>query len=179
MHAQTLVIWIALAVAAGIPLLVWRQRRDMLGGLRAFLDARGFIERERSPVAALLAANPPDGFRFAAAYAGFAQNVPMTLLILRRTEAVVVQGMMMHNQTIYIGAHVPASAADVVLAADWQRKAQSAREHVVHASQPAEGGVLIVWKGAPSRANAEAHFAALAGTARRRGRYLAVPAHDS
>ena len=178
MHAQTLVMWIALAVAIGIPLTMWRRRRNLLGGLHAFLAARGFVERDTSPVAALAAANPPDGFHFSAAYDGFAQNVPMTLLILRRTEAVVVQGMPMQNQTIYLGAHLPAPAVDDSFIADWRRKAQTGREHVVHASQPAEGGALIVWKGAPSRANAEAHVAALAGTVRRASRDLAIAAHD-
>lgn len=179
MHAQTLVMWIALAVAIGIPLAMWRRRRDVLGSLHAFLAARGFVERNASPVAALAAANPPDGFHFSAAYAGFAQNVPMTLLILRRTEAVVVQGMLMQNQTIYLGAHLPAGAVDDVFIDEWQRKAKAGRDHVVHVSQPAEGGVLIVWKGAPSRANAEAHVAALAGTVRRASRALPIAAHDS
>jgi len=179
MHAQSLVMWIALAVAIGIPWYMWRRRRDMLGGLNAFLAARGFVERDVSPVAALATTNPPDGFHFSAAFAGFAQNVPMTLLILRRTEAVVVQGMLMQNQTIYIGAHLPAGAVDDIFFDEWRRKAKAAREHVVHVSQPAEGGVLIVWKGAPSRANAEAHVAALAGTVRRASRILPLPAHDS
>jgi hypothetical protein len=179
MHAHTLVMWIALAAAIGIPLYMWRRRRDVLGGLHAFLSARGFVERNASPVAALTAANPPDGFHFSAAYAGFAQNVPVTLLILRRTEAVVVQGMLMQNQTIYLGAHLPAGVADEAFVADWRRKAQTGREHVVHASQPAEGGALIVWKGAPSRANAEAHVAALAGKVRGASRDLALAAHDS
>ena len=179
MHAQTLVMWIALAAAVGIPLYAWRRRRDTLGGLRAFLDARGFVERDTSPVAALAAADPPDGFHFSAAYTGSAQGVPMTLLILRRTEAVVVQGMLMQNQTIYIGAWLTTGVADAAFVAEWRRKAQAGRDHVVHASQPAEGGALIVWKGAPSRANAEAHVAALAGTIRRASRDLSLAAHDS
>ena len=179
MHAQTSVMWIALAVAIGIPFYMWRRRRDALGSLHAFLCARSFVERDTSPVAALAAANPPDGFHFLAAYAGFAQNVPMTLLILRRTEAIVVQGMLMQNQTIYIGAHLPARIVDDVFLADWRRKAQTGRDHVVHVSQPIEGGALVVWKGTPSRANAEAHVAALAGAVRRASRELALAAHDS
>jgi len=179
MHAQTLVMWIALAVAIGIPLYMWRRRRDVLGGLHAFLAARGFVQRDSSPVAALAAANPPDGFHFSAAYAGSVQGVPMTLLILRRTEAVVVQGMLMQNQTIYLGAHLPQNVVDDSLVVDWRRKAQAGREHVVHASLPTEGGALIVWKGTPSRANAEAHVAALAGAVRRSSRDLATAAHDS
>ena len=179
MHAQTLVMWIALAVAIGIPLSMWRRRRNVLGGLHTFLATRGFVERNTSPVAALAAANPPDGFHFSAAYAGFAQNVPMTLLILRRTEAVVVQDMLMQNQTIYIGAHLPAGAVDDAFVVEWRRRASAGRDHVVHVSQPAEGGVLIVWKGAPSRANAEAHVAALAGTVRHTSRIVAIAAHDS
>jgi hypothetical protein len=177
MHAQTLVMWIALAVAVGIPLYVWRRRRDVLGGLRVFLDVRGFVERDASPVASLTTVNPPDGFHFTAAYSGSAQGVPMTLLMLRRTEAIIVQGMLMQNQTIYIGAHLPVAGETFI--AEWRRKAQARRDNVVHMSQPIEGGVLIVWQGAPSRTNAEAHVAALAGAARGASRQTAAAIHDS
>ena len=166
MHMQTPVMWMALTAAVGIPLYIWRRRRNVLGGLHAYLAERGFSERNASPVAALAATNPSDGFHFSAAYSGNVQGVPMTLLMLRRTEAVVVQGMSMPNQTIYIGAHLSPTAISAGFLAEWQSKAQAGRDHVVHVSQPAEGGVLIVWKGAPSRANVEAHVAALVGSVR-------------
>ncbi len=183
MHMQTLVMWIALAVTVGIPLYMWRRRRNVMQGLQAFLVERRFMERETSPVAALAAPNPPDGFHFSAAYYGTVQDVAMTLLLLRRTEAVVVQGTSVQNRTLYIGAYVPANAVNADILAEWQRKARAKRDHVVHVSQPAEGGGLIVWKGTPSRANVEAHVAALVGNIRHtfagQPSALARPAHDS
>ena len=182
MHMQSLVMWIALAVTAGIPLLMWRRRRNVMGGLQAFLVERRFMERETSPVAALSGANPPDGFHFSAAYYGTVQDVPMTLLLLRRAETVVVQGASVQNRTIYVGAYLPAGAVNGDVVGEWQRKARAQRDHVVHASQPAEGGILIVWKGTPSRANVQAHVAALVGTVRHtftgQPGALAHPAHD-
>jgi hypothetical protein len=161
-------MWIALAVSVGIPLYAWRRRRHVMSGLHTFLVERHFMERESSPIAVLAAPNPPDGFHFSAAYGGTVDGVPLMLLLLRRSEAVLVQGMSMQNQTTYVGAYLPPGAASADAVADWQRKAQKQREHVVHVSQPAEGGLLIVWKGAPSRGNVEAHVAALLGTLRYR-----------
>lgn len=164
MHMQTTVMWTALAIAIGIPLYMLRRRRDILRGLHAFLAARSFTARDTSPIAALAAKDPPDGFHFSAAYAGAAQGVSMTLLILKRTEAVIAQGISMQNQTIYIGIHVPTIGPRFV--ADWQRKLQARQDNVVHVSQPAECGALVVWNGAPSRANVESHVAAIAASAR-------------
>jgi hypothetical protein len=178
MHMQTLVMWIALAITFAIPLYMWRRRRDILGGLQAFVGARGFVKRDISPVAALALPNPPDGFHFSAGYAGSEQGVPLTLLILKRSEAVNVQGVSMQNQTIYIGVHVPQGSIGNAFVADWQRKAQNRRDYVVHVSQPAEGGVLIVWKGSPSRANVQARLAAVAATVQGH-RGDATAAHDS
>lgn len=182
MHMQTLVMWVALAIAIGIPLLMWRRRRNVMDGLQVFLVERRFMERETSPVAALSAPNPPDGFHFSAAYYGTVGSAPVTLLLLRRNEAIVVQGVSTQNRTVYVGAYLQAGAVNEEFIADWQRKAKARRDNVVHVSQPAEGGVLIVWKGAPSRANVEAHVAALLGNVRHgtasHNDVLAHSAHD-
>lgn len=164
MHMQSFVMWFALAIAIGIPVFLFRRGRNLMRGLNAYLAERGFTARDTSPIAALTTKNPPDGFYFSAAYAGTAQNVAMTVLILRRSESVVSQGVSMQTQTIYIGVHVPTIGPRFV--ADWQRKAQAKQENVVHVSEPAEGGALVVWKGAPSRANVESHVAAVAASAR-------------
>ncbi len=164
MHMQSLVMWICLAIGIGIPFFLFQRRRAMERGLRAFLAARKFSTRAASPIAALADKNPPDGFHFSAAYDGVVDGAPMSLLMLRRTETFVSQGITRQNQTIYVGVYV--ASADPANVAHWQRKAQARQDQVVHVSQPGEGGLLVVWKGAPSRANVEAHLAAIAGSMR-------------
>jgi hypothetical protein len=164
MHMQSLVMWGALAVTIGIPVYRWRRRRNVLSGFQALLAEKGFAARAASPVAALSEKNPPDGFHFSAAYDGSINGVTTTLLLLKRTEAVVVQGTSIQNQTIYIGAYVRGSTVNDDFLGEWRRRLQGKRDDIVHVSQPAEGGALLVWKGTPSRAHVQAHLMNLAGT---------------
>jgi len=170
MHMQSLVMWGALAVTVGIPAYLWRRRRNMLGGFQTLLAEKGFVARNNSPIAALSDKNPPDGFHFSSAYDGAVGGATTTLLLLKRTEAVVVQGTSMQNQTLYVGAYVHGSAAGDNFFAEWRRRLQAKRDDIVHVSQPAEGGALLVWKGSPSRAHVQSHLMNLAGTLAQRPR---------
>jgi hypothetical protein len=125
-------------------------------------------------VAAFSEPDPPEGLHFSSAYDGqLRPGVPMTLLLLRRTEAVFVQGMSVQNATLYVGAYLPAQAnLDASFLKDWQDKMQRKQGHVVYAALTIDSGFVIVWKGTPSRKNVEARLAELAQslpTNRRRG----------
>ena len=137
----------------------------MMSGFQALLAEKGFTARAHSPVAALSDKNPPDGFHFSAAYDGAVSGVATTLLLLKRTEAVVVQGTSVQNQTLYVGAHVRGSARQRQTSSpNGGARLQAKRDDIVHVSQPAEGGALLVWKGSPSRAHVQSHLMSLAGT---------------
>ncbi len=164
MHMQSLVMWGALAVTIAIPAYMWRRRRNVLSGFQALLAEKGFAARASSPIAALTEKNPPDGFHFSAAYDGAVSGAATTLLLLKRSEAVVVQGTSIQNQTLYVGAHVRGPAVSDNFIAEWRRRLQAKRDDIVHVSQPPEGGALLVWKGSPSRAHVQSHLMGLTGT---------------
>lgn len=160
MHSQNLIMMAALAVALGIPFYALRRKRAVFAGLNAFVAERKFVTRSNSPVAAFSEKNPPGGLYFSSGYDGeIRPNVPITLMLLRRTEAVSVSGSMVQNQTLYVGVYLRAdeNSADRLLKAA-QEKSTS---NVVYADRVREGGIAIVWRGAPSRQNIEAHLAAL------------------
>ena len=163
MHGNQLVMWVALAVAVGIPILILRRKRRVLSGFDEFIAEKRFVARASSPVAAFVQANPPEGMHFFKAYDGkLRPGVAMSLLMLRRSESVIVNGVSVPNQTIYVGAYLP-SQTPITSAFQklWMDNAAGKRDDVVYAAPTAEGGFVIVWKGAPSRANVESRLAAV------------------
>ena len=91
----------------------------------------------------------------------------MTLLLLRRTEAVMVQGVAVQNMTLYVGAYLPAQAnLDPNFLRTWQDKAERGQEHVIYAERTVDNGVVVAWRGTPSRKNVEARLAELAQSLR-------------
>jgi hypothetical protein len=164
MHGNQLVMWVALAVAVGIPVLILRRKRKVLTGFDDLVAERNFVARTSSPVAAFAQANPPDGMHFSKAYDGALRpGVAMSLLMLRRSESIIINGVSVPNQTIYVGIYVPAQPpVTPAFQKTWTDNATGKRADVVYAAPAAEGGFVIVWKGAPSRANVEARLNAVA-----------------
>ena len=162
-HGNELVMYAALGVAVAIPLFMWRRKRAVLGGLDDFAKERRMTPRTTSPVAAFSDPNPPEGMHFSSAYDGqLSPGVPMTLLLLRRMESVIVQGVSVQNATLYVGAYLPAQAdfnANFLRA--WQDKALHKRDHVAYATRTADSGFVVVWQGTPARKNVEARLAEL------------------
>ena len=157
-------MYVALGVAVAIPLYMWRRKRNVLAGFDALVTQRAMKPRTTSPVAAFSEPDPPEGLHFSSAYDGqLRPGVPMTLLLLRRTEAVFVQGVSVQNATLYVGAYLPAQAnLDASFLRDWQDKTQRKQGHVVYAARTIDSGFVVVWKGTPSRQNVEARLAELA-----------------
>jgi hypothetical protein len=162
------VMYIALGVAVAVPLYMWRRKRNVLGGFEQWVKQRAMRPRTTSPVAAFSEPNPPEGLHFSSAYDGqLRSGVPMTLLLLRRTEAVIVQGVSVQNATLYVGAYLPAQASlDANVLRTWQDKAKRRQDHVVYADRTIDSGFVVVWKGTPSRKNVEARLADLAQSLR-------------
>ncbi len=158
-----LVMWIALAVAIAIPFYMWRRTRSVFRGLQEFVAAQQLTPRSNSPVAAFSAPNPPEGMHFSSAYDGpLRPGTAMTLMLLRRTEAVMVRGVSVQNATLYVGVYLPPTVAlDAGWLKGWQDKAPRKQGYVVYAARAAEGGVVIVWQGTPSRQNIEARLSEL------------------
>ena len=163
MHGNQIVMWAALAVVVGIPVFVLRRKRKVLSGFDDLIGERKFVARATSPVAAFVQVNPPEGMHFSKAYDGqLRPGVPMSLLMLKRSEAVMVNGASVANQTIYIGAYLPAqTAVSPEFQKLWGENAERKRADTVYAAPAAEGGFVIIWKGTPSRANVEARLAAV------------------
>jgi hypothetical protein len=161
-------MYVALGVAVAIPLYMWRRKRNVLGGFEQWVKQRRMTARTTSPVPAFSGPNPPEGLHFSSAYDGqLRPGVPMTLLLLRRTEAVIVQGVSVQNATLYVGAYLPAQASlDANFLRTWQDKAKRRQDHVVYADRTVDSGFVVVWKGSPSRKNVEARFAELAQSLR-------------
>jgi hypothetical protein len=161
MHGNQLVMWVALAVAVAIPVFLLRRKRKIMSGFDAFIAEKKFVTRTSSPVAAFSQANPPEGLHFSKAYDGLLRaGVSMSLLLLRRTESVIVNGVSVPNQTIYVGAYLPAPVA-ATFQKVWTANAAGKRGDVVYAAPVPEGGFVIVWNGAPSRANVESRLEAI------------------
>lgn len=158
------VMYVALGIAIGIPLYLWRQKRNVLSGFDAFVKQRRMTPRTTSPVAVFTDANPPKGLQFSSAYDGqLRPGVPMTLLLLRRMESVIVQGVSIQNPTLYVGAYLPAQADfDANFLRVWEDKAQRRLDHVAYAARSVDSGFVVVWQGAPARKNVEARLAELA-----------------
>jgi hypothetical protein len=163
-----LVMYVALGVAVAVPLYMWRRKSNVLGGFDTFVKQRGMKPRTTSPVAAFSAPDAPDGLHFSSAFDGqLRPGVPMTLLLLRRTEAIIVQGVSVQNATLYVGVYLPAQASiDANFLRAWQEKAKRRQEHVVYADRTVDNGFVVVWKGTPSRKNVESRLAELAQSLR-------------
>jgi hypothetical protein len=163
-----LVMYVALGVAVAVPLYMWRRKRNVLSGFDALVKERGMKPRTTSPVVAFSAPDAPEGLHFSSAYDGqLRPGVPMTLLLLRRTEAVMVQGVAVQNMTLYVGAYLPAQAnLDPNFLRAWQDKAERGQEHVIYAERTVDNGVVVAWRGTPSRKNVEARLAELAQSLR-------------
>jgi hypothetical protein len=140
-----------------------RRKRNVLGGFDAFVKQNRFTPRTTSPVAAFSESNPPEGLHFSSGYDGqMRPGVPMTLLLLRRMEAVVVQGVSIQNATLYLGAYLPdVGKFGADFTKSWCDTAQRKQGHVVYAAPAREGGFIVVWKGVPSRQNVEARLTEL------------------
>ena len=163
-HAgNNLVLLIALGAAIGIPFYMLRRKRKVLGGFDAFVKQHKFTPRSHSPVAAFSESNPPEGLHFSSGYDGqLRPGVSMTLLLLRRMEAVAVQGVSIQNATLYFGVYLPDAAKfGPDFAKNWRDAAQRKQGNGVYAAPAREGGFIVVWKGAPSRQNVEARLAEL------------------
>ena len=162
-HGNELVMYAALGVAVAIPLFMWRRKRSVLSGFDAFVKQRRMAPRTTCPVAAFVESNPPEGMHFSSAYDGqLCPGVPMTLLLLRRMESVIVQGVSVQNATLYVGAYLPAPAdIDANFLRTWQDKAQRKRDHVAYAARTVDSGFVVVWQGTPTRNHVEARLAEL------------------
>jgi hypothetical protein len=158
------VMFVALGIAIGIPFYLWRQKRNLLSEFDAFVKQRRMTPRTTSPVAVFTDANPPKGLQFSSAYDGqLRPGVPMTLLLLRRMESVIVQGVSIQNPTLYVGAYLPAQADfDANFLRIWDDKAQRRLDHVAYAARTVDSGFVAVWQGTPSRKNVEERLAELA-----------------
>ena len=158
-----LVMWIALAITIAIPFYMWRRSRGVFQGLNEFIAAQRMTPLGTSPVAAFTQPNPPESLHFSTAYSGeLRPGTPLNLLLLKRTEAVIVRGVSVQNQTIYVGAYLPPQVKlDAAWLAGWQQRVPRKQDRVIYAARAAEGGVVIVWQGAPSRQNIETHLGAL------------------
>jgi len=158
------VMWIALAVTVATPLYFWRRSRDIFSGFDQLVAQRGFVARKDAPVAVFAGKDPPMGLRAYAAFDGpLRPGTNGSLVLFRRTESVLVNNLTVQTPTIYVGAYVP----PVVSVTDswrksWEERALRNKDDVVYAAKVAEGGFVIVWKGAPSHKNVAAHLDALA-----------------
>lgn len=166
MNRMHLVMWVALAAAIVIPVYFMRRTREVFAGFNQLVAERHLTARADSPVGAFAAKNPPLGLHSYAAYDGqLRPQVPMSLLLLKRTESVVMNGVPMQTSTIYVGAYLPpAIKLDDGWVKAWQDKAARQQGGVVYAARAAEGGVVIVWQGAPSRDNVATRLGDLGGS---------------
>jgi hypothetical protein len=162
-HGNELVMYAALGVAVAIPLYMWRRKRNVLSGFDELVKQRRMVPRTTCPVAAFSEPNPPDGMHFSSAYDGqLRSGVPMTLLLLRRMESVIVQGVSVQNATLYVAAYLPAQADfDANFLKSWQDKALRKLDHVAYAARTVDSGFVVVWQGTPSRQNVEARLGEL------------------
>jgi hypothetical protein len=162
-HGNDLVMYAALGVAVAIPLFMWRRKRNVLSGFDEFVKQRRMVPRATCPVTAFSEPKPLEGFHFSSAYDGqLRSGVPMTLLLLRRMESVIVQGVSVQNAMLYVGAYLPAPADfDANFLRTWQDKAQRKLDHVAYAARTVDSGFVVVWQGTPSRKNVEARLAEL------------------
>ena len=163
MKTNQLVMWIALVVAIGIPIYISRRSKNVFSSLNEFVAAEHLVARSASPVAVFGGKDPPEGLHFHGAYDGKLGSAPLTLLLLRRTESVLVKGVPMQNMTFYVGAYLP-QAADESLLKTWQERATKRQGGVVYAARAAEGGVVVVWQGPPSGQNVRARLGELRST---------------
>ncbi len=159
-----IVMFVALGVTVAIPIYLWRRKRSVMSGLDALVKERGMIARPSSPVAAFAQPNPPERMHFSAGYDGALRpGVRMSLLLFRRPEAVMAQGVSIENATLYVGVFVPDQpAVGIDFVKPWQEKAQRREDHVVYAARVAEGGAVVIWQGTPSRDNVQARLGELA-----------------
>ncbi len=166
MHKMQLVMWAALAIAVATPVYFLQRTRDVFSGLNQLVAERHFTAQPSSPVAAFTGKDPPVGLHFYQAYAGeLRQKVPVTLVLLRRTESVLIKGVPVQTSTIYVGAYLPPVVKlDDGWVKTWEDRVARKQGNVAYAARAAEGGVVIVWQGAPSRRNVEEHLAALSGS---------------
>lgn len=157
------VMWIALAVAVVTPIYFWRRSRDVMGGFDELMAERGFVAKKAAPATVFASQEPPMGFSAYAAFAGSlrAEN-PISLLLFRRTETVLVRNVPVQTPTIYVGVYLqPAAKFDKSWRRPWEERAVRGRDDVVYAAVGAAGGFVIIWKGSPSRKNVAAHLDAL------------------
>lgn len=104
------------------------------------------------------------GFHAYAAFEGpLRPGTPISLLLFSRTESVLIRGVPVQTPTIYVGAYLsPAVKLDEGWRKTWEERAARNKDDVVYAALGAEGGFVIVWKGAPSHRNGAAHLDTLA-----------------
>lgn len=158
------VMWIALAVAVATPLYFWLRSRDVLGGFDELMAERGFVPKKAALATVFASQEPPMGFSAYAAFAGSLRaETPISLLLFRRTETVLVRSVPVQTPTIYVGVYLsPTTKLDEGWRKHWEDRAARGRDDVVYAAVGAAGGFVIIWKGAPSRKNVATHLDALA-----------------
>lgn len=157
MNRMQVIMWIALAVTIAIPVYFWRRSRDTFSGFDQLMAERHFTAQSSSPVAAFVGKDPPLQLHFYAAYAGqLRPQVPVTLMLFRRTEPVLINGVSVQTSTIYVGAYLP--KVDTSWLKTWEDRASRKKDDVVYAATAAEGGAVVVWQGAPSQKNVARHL---------------------
>jgi hypothetical protein len=158
------VMWIALAIGIVIPIYLSRRGNDMLSGFKQLLAERRFTPRTDSPVAIFSSQDPPRGFHLFAVYDGeLRPRVPICLLMFKRTESVLMQGVPMQTSTVYVGVYLPPQVKlDASWLAQWEDKVARNKDGVAYAAPVAEGGIVIIWQGEPERKVISKNLAALA-----------------
>ncbi len=161
------VMWIALAVTVATPIYFWRRSRDVMGGFDELMAERGFVAKKAAPATVFASQEPPMGFSAYAAFAGSLRaETPISLLLFRRTETVLVRNVPVQTPTSYVGVYLPpglplSMKLDESWRKQWEDRAARGRDDVVYAAVGAAGGFVIIWKGSPSRKNVAAHLDAL------------------
>lgn len=153
-------MWIALAVTIATPIYLRRRSRDIMSGFGQLIAERGFVAKKAALTTVFASQDPPLGFHAYAAWDGSLRpGTPVSLLLFRRTESVLIRGVPVQTPTTYVGAYVPSSLKlDESWRKIWEERASRNKDDVVYAALGAEGGFVIVWKGAPSRQNVAAHL---------------------
>ena len=166
MQKMQVVMWVALAAAVSIPVYFFRRSKEVYAGFHALVAERGFVARTASPVAALVGKDPPENMHYHLGYDGTLRGgAAVTLLLLRRTESIMVQGVPMQTFSTYVGAYLPPpSGQDAAWLKGWEDRVSRRVDDVVYAGRAAEGGALIVWRGAPSKQLVSRHLDALASS---------------
>jgi hypothetical protein len=166
MQKMYVVMWVGLAAVVVAPILFRLRARDMYKGFNELLTERHFAARSEPPIKLFTGKDPPIGLHWYAGYDGnLGPNTPLSLLMLRRTEFVNVNGAQVQTSVTYLGAYVPpAVKTDGTWRKAWEDKAARKKEDIAYAASVPEGGFVIVWQGSLARSNVEKRLAQVAAS---------------